>query len=153
MRLLPCLDLLEWFPPHLYKSWGNSAGSHLHSCAIALGSFSHTRSPTFLFPYACDSFTYFKRGDVARCSSLDETKREIAATALVEVTPTGGSGEVPVMFCDEGRVSSRGESRNSVDKGASNNEISRTNCFGASTITLGHVKKMAEKGYFMDGEA
>jgi hypothetical protein len=32
-------------------------------------------------------------------------------------------------------------------------KIHRHTTFGASTITLGHIKEIVEKGYFADGEA
>jgi hypothetical protein len=91
--------------------------------------------------------------------SLEETKREIAGMALaeteivVEVTSTGGGGEVPATSDGEGHVSSVGESGYSTDEGVSDNENSRMYCFGASTITLGRIKEMSDKGYFVKGEA
>jgi hypothetical protein len=60
---------------------------------------------------------------------------------------------LPVASGDEGRVSTIGGIDNSMDGGTSNNENSRTYNFGASTITLGHIKEMVVKGYFVDGEA
>jgi hypothetical protein len=40
----------------------------------------------------------------------------------------------------------------STDGGASDDENSRTYYFGASTITLGKIKEMVEKGYFAECE-
>jgi hypothetical protein len=102
-------------------------------------------------PYASDNFSYFKRGVMAHYSSLEGTEREIVVAAIAKAMPTGGGGEVPTVSGGEGRVSSGGESGNSADECASDNENSRTYCFGASTITLGHIKEMVEKGYFVDG--
>jgi hypothetical protein len=95
---------------------------------------------------------------MARGRSLEETKRDITAVALVEtevvaeVTPSGGGGEVPAESDGEGHVLSGGEPGDSVDEGASDNENSRTYCFGASTITLSCIKEMSDKGYFVEGE-
>jgi hypothetical protein len=60
---------------------------------------------------------------------------------------------VPVAFGDEGQASSEGGMDGSTDEEASDNENSRTYCLSASTITLGRIKEMAEKGYFLDGKA
>jgi hypothetical protein len=58
-----------------------------------------------------------------------------------------------VAYGDEGRVSSEGRTNDSTDERASDNENSQTYNFGSSTITLGRIKEMVEKGYFADGEA
>jgi hypothetical protein len=108
--------------------------------------------------HSCDSFACFNEGAMACCNPLGETKKEMVDAIeaemehVVEVAPTGG-GEAPVASDDEGRISSGGESGNSVDEDASDNENSRAYCFGGSTITQGRIKEMADKGYFMDGEA
>jgi hypothetical protein len=92
---------------------------------------------------------------MAHCSLLGD----VAATSVVEtenvaeVVPTEGGSEVPVVCYGGGHVLSELEIDASRDGGASDNENSRTYYFGASTITLGHIREMAEKGYFVDGEA
>jgi hypothetical protein len=67
--------------------------------------------------------------------------------------PTIQRTEVPRASGEEGRVSSVGGTNDSEDGGASDNENSRTYNFGSSTITLGCIKEMMERGYFVDGEA
>jgi hypothetical protein len=69
------------------------------------------------------------------------------------VAQTVGGDEIPTASGEEGRVSSVGGTYDYVDGGASDNENSRTYNFGASTIALGPIKEMVERGYFMDGEA
>jgi hypothetical protein len=73
---------------------------------------------------------------------------------IVEVAQTIGGDEVPVAFMDEAHVSSMGGTDDSVggDGDAIDNKNSQTYIFGASTITLGRIKEMVEKGYFTDGE-
>jgi hypothetical protein len=58
-----------------------------------------------------------------------------------------------VTSSDEGRVLSVGGTDDFADEKASDDESSRTYNFGASTITLGCIKEMVEKGYFADGKA
>jgi hypothetical protein len=41
----------------------------------------------------------------------------------------------------------------SLGEGASDDENSRTYYFGPLTITVGKIKEMVEKGYFMEGKA
>jgi hypothetical protein len=102
--------------------------------------------------HTCNSFAYFDKGSMARCSPLGEIKKEIAAVILW-MMKVGSNGRAPSTFEDEGCVSSGGKSSDSVDEGASGNANLWMYCFRASTITQGHVKEMANKEYFMDGEA
>jgi hypothetical protein len=96
---------------------------------------------------------------MAHCSLLEETEREIAVVSVAEVgnmaeaTPMGCGGGALATSDDKGHVLSRGESSDSTDDGISNNENSRTYCFGALTITQGHIREMVDKGYFTEGEA
>jgi hypothetical protein len=96
---------------------------------------------------------------MAHCSLLEETEREIAAVSVAEVgnmaeaTPMGCGGGALATSDDKGHVLSRGESSDSTDEGISNNENSQTYCFGALTITQGHIREMVDKGYFTEGEA
>jgi hypothetical protein len=103
---------------------------------------------------------YFSGKAMARCNPLNE----VVATNVAEVENLGGvevtaevahtvGGDIPAISNEEGRVSSVGRTDDSMDEGASNNENSQTYNFGASTITLGRIKEMVEKGYFVDGEA
>jgi hypothetical protein len=63
-----------------------------------------------------------------RCSPLGETKREVATVSVAEVGnieevgPTGGNSGALVTSNDEGHVSSGGESGDSVEEGAFDNE-------------------------------
>jgi hypothetical protein len=114
----------------------------------------------FSLCFALDSFTRSIEM-MARCSPL----REVAAANVVEakdmgevgimtkVVPTVGGDEMHVASSDEGHVSSVGGTDDSVDEKASNNKNKWTNNFGASTISLGHIKEMVEKRYFAKGEA
>jgi hypothetical protein len=63
---------------------------------------------------------------MAHCSSLEETEREIAATALAEATQTGGGHAVTAISDGEGHVSSGSETDDSGDGGASDNEFIST---------------------------
>jgi hypothetical protein len=98
---------------------------------------------------------------MARCSPLNEVAAANVAEVdtlegvegATEVAWTVGGDEIPVASGEEGRVSSAGETDNSEDEGASDNENSWTYDFGASTIILGRIKDTMKKGYFTDGEA
>jgi hypothetical protein len=70
-----------------------------------------------------------------------------------EVAQTVRGDEIPTSSGKECRVSSAGRTDDSKDGGASDNENSRMYNFGASTVTLGHIKEMEERGYFADSEA
>jgi hypothetical protein len=97
---------------------------------------------------------------MACAKSREETEKEIAAEAYEEVgtavrnpmevghneAPDGGSG-------DEGSDSTKGGSDGSANDDAFSDESSRRYCFGTSTITLGRIHELVEKGYFSKGEA
>jgi hypothetical protein len=51
-----------------------------------------------------------------------------------------------------GHVSSLDAGDDSLGEGAFNDKNSRTYYFGSSTITVGKIKEMVEKGYFTEGE-
>jgi hypothetical protein len=95
---------------------------------------------------------------MAHCSPLGETEKEMATMSVVEmknvieVVPTGNGDRAPAASEDESHVSSGADSSDSMDEGASDNVNSQTYCFGASTITQGHIKGMVDKGYYVDGE-
>jgi hypothetical protein len=91
-------------------------------------------------------------GEVAT-TNVAETENIAEVENVTEVTPSGGGNKVPIASGDEGHALSGGETDGSTDGGASDNKNTQTYSFGASIITLGHIKEMAEKGYFVDGKA
>jgi hypothetical protein len=88
---------------------------------------------------------------MALCSSLEGTEREIATASVAEAENiaeamlSGGRNKVHVVSNGEGHISNRGNSSDYGYGGASDNKNSSWYCFGASTITLGHIKEMVEK--------
>jgi hypothetical protein len=98
---------------------------------------------------------------MARCSPLSEiaganvveAKNLDVAEIPTEVARAVGGGEVPEASDGEGRASSVGGIDDSTDGGASDIENSWMYYFVVSTITLGKIKEMVERGYFADGEA
>jgi hypothetical protein len=77
---------------------------------------------------------------------------KVVAANIAELVQTTRGGEIRVASSEEGRVSNVGGTDDSTDRGASDNENSRTYNFGASTITLCHIKEMVEIGYVADDE-
>jgi hypothetical protein len=73
--------------------------------------------------------------------------------SVVEVAWTIGADKVPTASDDEKCLLSPGGTDNSLGEGASDDENSWTYNFRTSTITIGRMKEMVEKGYFVDGEA
>jgi hypothetical protein len=73
--------------------------------------------------------------------------------SVVEVARTIGADKVPTASDDEKCLLSPGGTDNSLGEGASDDENSWTYNFRTSTITIGRMKEMVEKGYFVDGEA
>jgi hypothetical protein len=96
---------------------------------------------------------------MVRAKLLEETEKEIAAKSHGEVETKArdlrdaGHSKAPVESANEGVVPSGGGLGGFADDNASRDEISLTYFFGASTITLGRIWEMAEKGYFAEGEA
>jgi hypothetical protein len=82
-----------------------------------------------------------------------EAEKVGEAEIVMEVVLAIGSDKMHAASSDEGRASRRGGTDDSTDERASDNKNSHTYNFGASTITLGRIKEMTEKGYFADGEA
>jgi hypothetical protein len=74
---------------------------------------------------------------------------KVASTA--EVTQT--TDENPIASDAEGCLSSLDAAEGSLDEGGSNDENSQTYYFGSSTITVGKIKEMMEKGYYVEGKA
>jgi hypothetical protein len=64
-----------------------------------------------------------------------------------------GGDKMHVASGNTGSALSGGGTDESADVSASDNENSWTYNFGACTITLGYIKEMSEKGYFVNGEA
>jgi hypothetical protein len=94
---------------------------------------------------------------MARCSPLGEA----AATALevknidkpaVVAELERAFGENPAVFGGESRRGSL-DAKDALIEGGSDGEKLRTYYFGSSTITIGKIKEMVEKGYFLEGEA
>jgi hypothetical protein len=95
----------------------------------------------------CSPLSEIVVANVAEAENPDRV--EIAA----EATQTIGGDEMPEASNGEGHASSADGTDNSMGGGASDNESSWTYYFKASTITLGKIKEMVEKGYIAEGEA
>jgi hypothetical protein len=93
---------------------------------------------------------------MSRCSPLGEA---VAITAEVEnMEEITVLAELECMF-GENPAASDGEgyaaslnAEDDLDKGASDNVKLRPCYFGSSTITVGKIKEMEERGYFSKGE-
>jgi hypothetical protein len=92
--------------------------------------------------------------------SIEEIEREIGTKVKREVgAETRNPTEAGCDKVTEGRSNnedsglSKAGSNDSMNADVSGDESSHTYCFGASTITLDWIHKMAEKGYFVEGEA
>jgi hypothetical protein len=98
---------------------------------------------------------------MTHCSSLGEVAAANVAEVrnmgdveiVTEVVPTVGDDEMHAASDDEGHASTGGRTDNSTCEKASDDENSWAYNFEASTITLGRIMEMAEKGYFAKGEA
>jgi hypothetical protein len=78
---------------------------------------------------------------------------EEVGTRVRDKTDAGG-GEAPAAGSEnEDAALGGGGSDDSADADASDNESSHTYCLSTSTITLGRIREMAEKGYFVEGQA
>jgi hypothetical protein len=92
---------------------------------------------------------------MACCSPLDEAAIGMAEVenmdeAIIAVELEHAFEENPVASNVERHpVSSNTE--DTLSEGGSGNENSRTYYFGSSTITIGKIKEMVEKGYFPEG--
>jgi hypothetical protein len=94
---------------------------------------------------------------MARCSPLDKAAAGMAevenideAVAVAELEHAGE--ENPAASNVEWRLAGS-DGENIPSEGGSGNENSRTYYFGSSTITVGKIKGMVEKGYFLEGGA
>jgi hypothetical protein len=96
---------------------------------------------------------------LARCSPLSEVA--IANVAEVENVDRVTSaaqivwtvGENPTASDGEGHLLSLDAADDSLGEGACDDENSWIYYFVSLTITVGKIKEMVEKGYFMEGEA
>jgi hypothetical protein len=78
-------------------------------------------------------------GEVA-ATNVAEARNVGEAKIVMEVVPTTGDDEMPAASGGEGRALSGGKTDDSMDEKASNDENLQTYNFGASTITIGHIK-------------
>jgi hypothetical protein len=126
--------------------------------AIKIMGESVTRSSLLL--YFCvlsfDIFCCFAEV-MARCSPLDEAGGGMAevenmdeAVIAVELERAFEENHA-ASNVEQRRAGSDGE--DTLSEGGSGNENSRTCYFGSSTITVGKIKEMVEKGYFPEGGA
>jgi hypothetical protein len=83
--------------------------------------------------------------DAAEVESVDRVTNVAEIARTVDENPAASDGE--------GHLSSLDAADDSLGEGASNDENSWTYYFGLSTITVGKIKEMVEKGYFKEGEA
>jgi hypothetical protein len=96
---------------------------------------------------------------MARCSPLGEVAAanttEVENVDMVEsaVEIARTVSENPATSDGEGHLSSPDAADDSLGEGASDDENSQPYYFVLSTITVGKIKKMVEKGYFMEGKA
>jgi hypothetical protein len=87
-------------------------------------------------------------GEVAAVVAEVENMEEIMILAELEHT----FGENPAASNGE-RYAASPNAEDDLDEGDSDNVKLRTCYFGSSTITMGKIKEMEEKGYFPKGEA
>jgi hypothetical protein len=114
----------------------------------------HSALTLALLPF--DNFCCFAEV-MARYNPLDEV---VAGMAEVEnMDETVVAAELEHAFKGN-PVASNVEQRpvgsdveDTLSEGGSGNENSRTYYFGSSTITVGKIKEMVEKGYFLEGGA
>jgi hypothetical protein len=119
---------------------------------IAIDLLRATDALTLLLRFDFDNLFYSPEV-MARCSPLNEVATA-NAVEVENVDRVADAAEVVRTICEryrasdgEGHVSSPDVGDNSLGEGASDNENSRTYYFGSSTITVGKIKEMVEKGY------
>jgi hypothetical protein len=82
---------------------------------------------------------------VASLTEVEDIDEEVVAAELecaFEENPAASDGEKRLASPDAG---------DTLSEGGSDNENLRTYYFGSSTITIGKIKEMVEKGYFPEG--
>jgi hypothetical protein len=94
---------------------------------------------------------------MSHCSPLGEVAA--AATEVENMEETTVLAELECAFGenlatpDGERYAASPNAEDDLDEGASDNVKLRTCYFGSSTITVGKIKEMEEKGYFPEGKA
>jgi hypothetical protein len=94
---------------------------------------------------------------MARCSPLGETTASVVGAENVDRATIAAElkrafGENPATSNGE-RCPTGPNARDALGEGGSSSENSWTCYFGSSTITVGKINEMVEKGYFSEGEA
>jgi hypothetical protein len=84
----------------------------------------------------------------ANATEVENVDRVADATEIVRTV-----GEKPAASDGEGHVSSPDAAGDSLGEGASDDENLHAYYFGSSTIIVGKIKEMVERGYFVEGEA
>jgi hypothetical protein len=87
---------------------------------------------------------------MAHCSPLGEAAAGVAEVENID--EEHAFGENPVASDGEKCLASP-DAEHTLSKSGSDNENSLTYYFGSSTITVGKIKEMVEKGYFLKGRA
>jgi hypothetical protein len=90
---------------------------------------------------------YSPLGEVAAAVAEVENMKETTVSAKLE----RAFGENPAASDGE-RYATSPNAEDDLDEGASDNAKLRTCSFGSSTITIGKIKEMEERGYFPEGE-
>jgi hypothetical protein len=93
---------------------------------------------------------------MSRCSPLGEAAAVVAEVENVEeiivlAELERAFGENPIASDGE-RYAASPNTEDDLDEGASDNAKLRTCYFGSSTIMVGKIKEMEERGYFPEGE-
>jgi hypothetical protein len=150
------------FKPHQVNdsSQSNQGTDHLPPSAVALGLFLLALASSLFCASLLTASSAQQRswhavvplGEVVT-ANVAKAKNVVETENVMEVVPSVGGDEVHVVSGDEGHAFSRGEANDSTGDGASNNENSWVYCFKASTITLGCIKEMTDKGYLVYGKA
>jgi hypothetical protein len=124
--------------------------------AIVLLQCAHTHALDHLLHLAFDNLGYFAKV-MAHCSPLDE-----AASGMTEVENMDEAVVAAELECvfGENPAASNGErcfvspdTEDTLSEGGSGNENSWTYYFRSSIITVGKIKEMVEKGYFLEDGA
>jgi hypothetical protein len=94
---------------------------------------------------------------MACCSPLgevatDTVEEENMDKAVIAAEVERALGENPIASDGEKRPMSP-NTEDTLSEGGSDNENSRPYYFGSSTITVGKIKEIEEKDYFLEGEA
>jgi hypothetical protein len=85
--------------------------------------------------------------DAANTTEVENVDKVASAVEVAQIV-----GENHVASDGEGCLLSPDVADDSLDEGCSDDENSQS-YFGSLTITVGKIKEMVEKGYFVDGDA